>query len=300
VKKALKFMLVVFVYSALFMIVSAILPFSLNFKVENMDVDSSATTFLIISNAFHCFVICFIAAYSSWRGAKRVLGITFVVFMISSFMTQIETLFFGDAFAALTRMDVVLIMLQSLPSTVGATMLAVKFYGGKDTVSESGLKLNRQLVIRIVVLMLIYTAIYFLFGYFVAWQFEELRVFYTGSTEDAGFIGQLANNWSDQPIIFPVQCLRGIMFASFLIPLLSMLSHNKKAFITSACLVYLTTAVVLVIPNVLFPDAVRRVHFIEITSSMLLFGIIAGLMLYTSSNQYEVKTSGSSKTNKTY
>ena len=43
---------------------------------------------------------------------------------------------------------------------------------------------------------------------------------------------------------------------------------------------YLTTAVLLIIPNALFPDMVRIGHLIEMTSSMLMFGIIAGNILW--------------------
>jgi len=122
--------------------------------------------------------------------------------------------------------------------------------------------------------------IYFLFGYFIAWQFEELRVFYSGTAENAGFIGQLMNNFHDNVIIYPFQFIRGILFVLGVLPLLYMLQRKKSVFITGISLVYLCTAVVLIIPNILFPDAVRWAHFIEMFFSMLLFGVITGYILY--------------------
>jgi hypothetical protein len=263
------------------MISSNFAPFSQTFlEASASEADPMSAVFLFISSIFYCLAICYIAAYSNWRGFKRVAGIIFPVFMIAGLMTQIETLFFGDAFPMLNITDVLLIMLMILPSIIAAALLGVKFFGSKEDVSPSKSIPILPLISRIALLGLIYVAVYFLFGYFVAWQFEELRVFYSGSAEDAGFIGQLLNNANNNPIIYPFQFIRGMMFASFSLPLLFMLPNNKKKLIIGCCLVYLTTAVVLILPNFLFPDAVRWAHFYEMASSMLLFGIITGLFLY--------------------
>ncbi len=270
-------MLTVFVYSVLYTIANMFLPFSEAFKSMNASADPLSAVIIMIASVFNCCTISFIASRSSWRGAKRAIGIVGAVFMISSFMTQIETLFFGSAFETLTTADVILIMLAPLPSIAAATLLGVRFFGIRGAASQAVPLPIAPLIKRIAALGAVYAAIYFLFGYFVAWQFEALRVFYSGSPEDAGFIGQLMNN---EFIIYPFQLLRGIMFAAFTLPLLSMLPGNKRAFIISVCLVYLTTAVVLVIPNPLFPDTVRWAHFIEMLSSMLVFGVITGFVLY--------------------
>lgn len=277
-KKILKFMLIVFVYSVLFIATTA-LPFSQEFQSANAEADPLSAVFLFISSVFNCYAICFIASNSNWRGMKRAIGIAFSVFMIAAFMTQIETLFFGEAFPILTKADVILIMLSTLPSIVAATLLGIKFFGNSEPECKVEPVEILPLIKRIAVLGLIYTAVYFLFGYFVAWQFEELRVFYSGSAEDAGFIGQLMNNVRDNPIIYPFQFIRGTMFVSFSLPLLFMLRDDKKKYVVSCCLVYLTTAVSLIIPNFLFPDTVRWAHFYEMTSSMSLFGVITGLIL---------------------
>ena len=51
-------------------------------------------------------------------------------------------------------------------------------------------------------------------------------------------------------------------------------------FIISVCLIYLSTAIVLIIPNVLFPEKVKIAHLIEMSSSMLIFGVIVGNILW--------------------
>jgi len=66
----------------------------------------------------------------------------------------------------------------------------------------------------------------------------------------------------------------------FIIPLMYIVNKNEKTFIFSICSVYLCTAIVLIIPNILFPDIVRIAHLIEMLTSMLLFGIIAGKIMW--------------------
>jgi len=131
-KKALKFLLVVFVYSALFTITNMVLPFSQAFRDMNASANPLSAVYLFISSVFICFTICFIARKASWRGTKRILGIIAVVFLVVSFMTQIETLFFGSSFEVLTKPDILLIMLAMLPSIICAALLGVKFFGRKE------------------------------------------------------------------------------------------------------------------------------------------------------------------------
>jgi len=283
-KKVLKFFLIVFVYIVVYIASNAVMPFSQAFREIAAETSSLSGFFLFICCcAFICFTICYIVAKSRWRGAKCVAGISFVVFMTASFMTQIETLFFGSAFPVLTKTDIFSIMLVMLPPIFIGVKLGVVFFGEREPAEKSDPIRASTLVPIIAILGLIYAAIYFLFGYFVAWQFEELRVFYSGSAENAGFIGVLINNAVNDPIIYPFQFVRGIMFVSFSLPLLYMTREKgRKNFIISVCLTYLITAVLLVIPNALFPDVVRWAHFIEMTSSMLIFGIITGFGLWRS------------------
>ena len=280
-KKFLIFLLVVFVYTVLFMITNAVLPFSSAFKNMNANANPMSIVFLFLSSIFICFSICYIASNVSWRGIKRIIGIIAVIFSVTSFMTQIETLFFGTAFTVLSKADIVFIMLATLPSIIMVTLLSIKFFGEKGPAVKENVKIRfSKIIYRIIIAGVVYAVIYFLFGYFVAWQFEEVRLFYSGSTENAGFIGQLVNNFQNNAIIYPFQFIRGMLFAICVLPLLYMLREKKAAFIISVCLVYLCTAIVLIIPNVLFPDTVRWAHFIEMFSSMLLFGAITGHILY--------------------
>ena len=116
--------------------------------------------------------------------------------------------------------------------------------------------------------------VYFVFGYYVAWQVKDLRIFYSGHPDDNGFLSILGNNFHENPVIYPFQFVRGVLFGLFVLPLVNMFRTRPVVLLVSLILVFLSLGVSLVIPNFLFPDTVRWAHFEEMTSSMFVFAII--------------------------
>ncbi len=104
-------------------------------------------------------------------------------------------------------------------------------------------------------------------------------MFYSGDSQDIGFWAKLIENWRENRAIYPFQFMRGVLFGIAALPLLYMGWNRRREFIISICLIYLSTAIVLIIPNFLFPDTVRWAHFIEMFLSMLLFGVMTGLIM---------------------
>ena len=278
IKKIFKLLLCVTVYTIVFSLTNAVLPFSQRFKELRPPENQAALLFLLINAAWVCFTAYYIIRHSYLSRKKLFLNTVFVVFFVQSFMMQIETALFGYAFSVLTRLDYILITLAGLPPVLAAVLLLVIFFQNKNIEDEKTDVNVKSILKKLGIIGIIYVCVYMLFGYFVAWQFEELRLFYSGSPEKLSFWRQLANNFKTNPLIYPFQILRGILFGVFVLPLKFMIK-GKNAFRISVCLVYLCTAMLLVIPNPLFPDMVRIAHLLEMTSSMLLFGIIAGSIL---------------------
>ena len=279
IKTFFKLLLATVLFTILFIVVNALLPFSQGFKELGSSGDPIVLLFFLISSAWTCFTIYFVIKNTEYSGKYLFLNLLFVLFFVQYFMTQIETLFFGYAFTVLTKLDIILLMLVGLFPLLGVIALLVKFFQNKNVIHEKG-KINiKGILIKLGIIGIIYFCIYMIFGYFVAWQFEELRLFYTGSSVKLSFFGQMANNLKTNPVIIPFQIIRGILFGIAIIPIKLMINKNKKVFIISVCLIYLCTAIVLIIPNALFPDKVRIAHLIEMSSSMLLFGIIVGEIL---------------------
>ena len=280
VKLIFKWISCIIVYTVIFIIIDSVLPYSQSFRESVSSEDPSILLFLSVNSIWVCFVIYYIIKHSSMMGVKLYFNVLFTVFFIQSFMTQIETLFFIDAFPVLSLLDVVLFMLRDLFSLLAVIPLMIKYFQNSSVITEKKEINIISILLKLGIIGIIYTFLYMVFGYFIAWQFTELRIFYSGSAEKLGFFGQLINNIRTNPIIYPFQILRGVLFAFFIIPLTYMI-NKKIIFIISICLVYLCTAIILIIPNVLFPDMVRYGHLIEMASSMLVFGIIVGNIMWS-------------------
>lgn len=280
-KTFFKLFLSTILYTILFMAANALLPFSQEFKELTSSGDPMALFFSWVSSAWTCFSIYFVIKHTYYSGYKLYINLLFVLFFVQFFMTQIETLFFGSAFTVITKLDTILIMFAGLFPLTGTIALMVKFFQNKNAIYEKRKIDFKEVILKLGIIGIIYLSIYMLFGYFVAWQFEELRLFYSGTTDKLSFWGQMVNNAKSNPVIIPFQIIRGILFGLAIIPIKNMVNLNKGGFVVSVCLIYLCTAIVLIIPNVLFPNTVRIAHLIEMSSSMLIFGIIVGCILWT-------------------
>ncbi|MDR0442896.1 MAG: hypothetical protein LBH44_05780 [Treponema sp.] len=279
-KTTLKLLFCSIVYTIVFVAANVAMPFSPEFKELGASGGLTGLVFMLLNAVWICFAIYFIIRHTHYRGIKLFINLLFAMFFVAMFMTQIETLLFGAAFPVLTKPDIMLIMAAGLFPLLATIPLLMKFFQNKDNVIEKEKIDIKNIAIKLGIIGIVYCCVYMLFGYFVAWQFEELRIFYTGSPEKLSFWGKIVDNIKTNPEIFPFQILRGILFGIFVLPLQFMLNKSKTVFITGVSLVYLCTAVVLIIPNPLFPDAVRFGHLIEMTSSMLVFGIITGNILW--------------------
>jgi hypothetical protein len=126
-----------------------------------------------------------------------------------------------------------------------------------------------------------YVVVYFMFGYFVAWQWAETRVFYTGTTAIKPFLAHFWDLFRTEPIILPFQLLRGALWTALALLIVALMKAKQRE---GSLAVALTFASLLSLPLGLFanpymPPLVARSHFLEISSSMLLFGGIAGWVM---------------------
>lgn len=125
----------------------------------------------------------------------------------------------------------------------------------------------------------LYLVVYYSFGYFVAWQNPELRQYY-GQTEFRSFLGTLGGIWSHSPWMFPYHAFRGLLFVAFVLPVIRMM---KGAWWETALAIALAFSLLggaqLLLPNPFMPESVARTHFVEVTTSNLLFGGIVGWLL---------------------
>lgn len=268
----------VIVVAITFIIASAIAPYSEELISAQQNADSSVILFILINTAWLCLAIWYVVIKSPWGKSRLAVSLIGVLFLVTSFMTQIETFFFRSAFPILTNADIFWIFITNGAPIFTGVPLAIVLFRKRDDELQTDRTISlpplRELIAKLAIIGLAYVFVYFLFGHFVAWQVEEVRVFYSGIAENPGFFSQLMYNLEESPNIFPFQFFRGVLFGVFILPLVSMFIANPKALLISITLVYLSTGVPLIIPNVLFPDSVRWAHFWEMISSMFIFSII--------------------------
>ena len=120
-----------------------------------------------------------------------------------------------------------------------------------------------------------YVVVYFIFGYFVAWQNPALRAYY-GGTDPGSFVASMGQNWVQNPWIFPLQFARGILWALFLLPLMRRFGRGPRETGIAMALFCAVWCLQLLFPNPYMPAGIRWSHLIETLGSNLVFGFGVG------------------------
>ena len=125
---------------------------------------------------------------------------------------------------------------------------------------------------------LAFVVLYYLCGYYIAWQNPALRQFYSGTTAIRGFWGQMAWTWSSTPWMFPFQAGRGLLFVAMTLPAVRMLRGGalRVAFGTALMYAVWDGSAGLIMPNPIFPPSVAHSHLVELAVWGLLFGAFVG------------------------
>jgi len=248
---------------------------------------SQAGRALIFVSLFSALVLSFPILRSRWYGLKLIGAVFLVQFGVETFMAQIETLYFNSAVQMGTDVLVAIVAAGALRALIFAP-LAVFIFGKMKKPVQSEEKRARAVPSewgkRFAALTVFYVVVYFMFGYFVAWQWEETRLYYSGTTAIKPLFIHFRDLFlTEDPIIIPFQLLRGALWTSLAIIIVRMMKAERWE---ASLAVALTFAVLLSMPLLLFPNPymptiVARSHFFEVSSSMLLFGGVAGWVLYS-------------------
>lgn len=121
--------------------------------------------------------------------------------------------------------------------------------------------------------------VYFTLGYWLVWVHDGARAFYDGG-ELAGFFAHLKALAEETAWLFPVQFLRGLIFAGIAIMIFRALSLPRWGRMLAAALFFFAYfAAPLIVPNPFMPEEIRRLHFVETGVTSVLMAIIAGAFL---------------------
>ena len=220
-------------------------------------------------------VIHYYVLHIRYEKLPRLVIIFIALFSIQFVFTQIESWYYIDQ-QTLPKEIVLSTVLSGL-----ITSLAFSLYVGyryPTSATRAIAPRLKDLIPTLAILgILVYPLIYFMAGYLIAWQWESLRIYYTGSSEMSTFLQIMESNFSQGIVTF--QVARGLLWTviGFLIlRSLRSLSWQYQGLILGLLFSGLMSAQLL-IPNPYMPTDIRMVHLLETGSSNLLWGYLMAL-----------------------
>lgn len=215
---------------------------------------------------------------SRWSGWRLILTVFTVMILTSAILSQMDSLWY------LPDMSRVLIGKIILANGIQAAVLSlvavwVLGRGRKDTGQIQSVnpihRSSRAWTLAFLSLAALHVFLYFTCGYYIAWKSPELAQFYGGSDPGSYYL-QLLSLVRDDPLTFPFQFLRGLLWGLVAVLLAGSLRGSRlSAALISALLLISLFSILLLLPNPLMPEAVRLAHLAETIVSRGLFAFLA-------------------------
>jgi hypothetical protein len=119
---------------------------------------------------------------------------------------------------------------------------------------------------RLALIALAYLALYFGFGFVVAWQNPEVRDLYASGANQAVFAFER---------LVPFQVLRALLWVVFALPVVVMTRGSRwQVALVVGLLLGLPMNMFHALPGPLMAPSVRLAHFVETATSTFLFGLV--------------------------
>lgn len=223
---------------------------------------------------------------SEWSGIKLILALGLSFWGIEYFVAQIETFYFREAFTFMTNIEILNIILRGVITTIIVVPLTVIIFGKRKATGKISIK---EILERIEIkswvkkapfFALLYIIIYLFFGYYVAWQFEAVRLFYSGTTEQLNFISQIVMTIKEMPLFLPYHFIRGLLWVAFSVPIILMMKGSRIKTMISLMLIFSYHGFQIIMAQGIFPPDVLIGHTIETTISACIYGGLIGYMFY--------------------
>lgn len=242
------------------------------------DAAEAGLAFLKVCAFNSALIAIMLDATRAFRGMTKWIALILYVFAVQFLLPQMETFFFaadmGISYSqagailiagivvSLITMPVAVVVHEKLLDAGGVHLLSIALPQPK--------KIFPWLALMIVVG---YPALYLTFGYYVAWQSESLRVYYTSSKELASFWHQVSEAFSNGIYLF--QVVRGLIWVLVTVPVVILLKGNSlRQYIVVALLSALLPTSLLFIPNPYMPYEIAMTHFLETSTSNFLWGLL--------------------------
>jgi len=241
---------------------------------------------LLLVGIANTILVAALVLSSKWGGLRLSLLLSLAYFGAVTFVMQIETWYFlSDITVNAKLMPYLFIM--GLPVAFLFVPLSVWILG-KGRGQNSTFSLNAiaipfgQWIWKLCLIAVAYVTLYWLAGYYIAWQNSELRAFYGSPGIITPFWEHTTNTLRTNPGLFLFQVFRSMIWTLCALPII--FGSKLNAWWT-ALLVGLFFSIPQnlghIMENSLIPGAsVRLSHFIETASSTFIFGLLVVWLLH--------------------
>jgi hypothetical protein len=239
---------------------------------------------MLFNGITNAVILVWAARRSSFKGFKLFGQLFALSFFVQVFQTQIETGYFLSAFPLLQgNFELYRLILRGFVTSALFALLVAWFAGGfsKAERGASRFIVNTENAVKHSAwLAIVYFSLYLLFGYYVAWQSHDLRVFYGGPVQLNSFVEQWLTTLMSKPEMPVFQYFRGMIWILCLIPLFKGFAGKRTELVVlSALALGLLPTAQLAFANPLMPAQVSYYHFWEVSISTGIFGALCAWMI---------------------
>ena len=285
ITRFLQFVLLVVLHAIFFVVGSMAVSGHIPDILSEPGIVSGEAGLLLISVVNTLIVMALILS-SRWSGWKLILGLSFAYYGLVTFLTQIETWYFLSDITVDGEL-LIRLFLMGIPVAFLFIPLAVWILGKGRTKPDP--EPNSALVMpvsqwlwKLALIAVVYVALYWLAGYFIAWQNPELRAFYGSPGEITPFFEHTVESFSEEPGLFLFQILRAMLWVLCALPVIR--GSKLKSWQTAILLgIFFSIPMNIghILENPLIPLAsVRFSHMIETALSTFIFGLIVAWLLH--------------------
>lgn len=242
---------------------------------------------LLLSSAATTAVIMLTIHSSRWHGWKLILLMSLAYYLVLTLVTQLEAWYFLYGITVGPQL-MQRLFLQGIPVAFIFVPMAVLVMGRFRAPENESVEPEivpmplKEWLWKLGVIYIAYLVLYYLAGYFIAWQNPEVRAFYGSPGEPLPFFQQMANIFINDPWLTPYQLVRTLIWVAgaYIVIRGSRFSRWETALIVGLML-SVPQNIGHLIPNVMIPlNSVRMSHMIETASSTFIFGVIVAWLLY--------------------
>ncbi len=248
---------------------------------------SFVLTLLWVTCLLNASVLHLYLNHTSLSRSRRAVHLFILHFGIQWFLSQMEAWFFIDS-QVMSRSLIASLVLGGAIMAFCYSVMTSFTYPEIKRQTQLGLVDKKALILNMLIAAIfIYPVIYFNFGYFIAWQSEELRNYYTGTSQNQGYWSMLHHHIFGSSI-YILQVLRSFIWMGLAWIMIEGYSRTQRsAMLTLGCLFAVLMNSSLLLPNAIMPDTVRLYHAIETVTSNFIWGILL-VLLFTRKDQKKI------------